>query len=248
MKEKIITVERRGEKVIYTGSSDRDTAHKHGICHLTVIVVPFIADGADKGKWIIHDRRDKQLAKGLPCPGCSFNLFGGHCNPPFSEAALIGEEIPEALLIDSALRELSEELYLSCDSGEALERFGKNETVLAKPYPLNENSLIGIGWTFFSDAADTECSFLYGLPVPSKDVESLIAADDYIKPDGTKGNIALPVFIKTERELLDIYRENNSDTEICNAITRLWDERNSAVYKKLSDTIQSRESISISDE
>ena len=231
--ERIITVDRKDDKILYTGSVERDIAHQSGICHLTVIIVPFISDGADQGKWIVHNRRDKQLAKGLNTPGYSYNLFGGHCNPPENEDELIGTEISEDVLLDSALREMSEEFYLKSERGVALENYNTEKAVYAKPYPLSPAKLIPLGWADYSDGRDAECSFYYALKVPSKDAQNVIAADDYIRTDGRKGNIGLPISFKSEQEMFLLYQQNNSDIEICNAISRLWDPQNNTVLSKI---------------
>ena len=237
--ERIITVDRKDHTILYTGSTERDTAHQKGIRHLTVIVVPFLKDGADKGKWIVHNRRDKQLAKGLLTPAYSYNLFGGHCNPPVKEDKFIGKEIGKELLLDAALREMNEEFYLKSNSGVALKSFGSDKVIFAQPYPLSPDDLIPLGCADFDDGCDAECSFFYALPISSADAQNIIAADDYIRKDGKKENIALPAAILSERKLYSLYHKNNSNTEICNAITRLWEEQNQSLYQKLLDTIKS---------
>lgn len=229
--ERIITVDRQGDQIIYSGSAERNFAHQKGICHLTVIIIPFIADGKNKGKWVVHNRRDKQLAKGLACPAVSFNLFGGHCNPPKEEASLVDKEVRAELLLDSALRELSEELFLKADEGMALECFGSKDVIIAKRYPVNSTDLIPLGYTYCKDKNDIECSYVYAFSVPSAVEERIIAADDYTKSDGSKGNVALPVFLKSESEL--IKHHNLSESEICNAITRLWKPQNAEIHSKL---------------
>lgn len=236
--EKVVIVKNNSQQIIYTGSVERGFAHQYGVCHLTVIVVPFITDGVDKGKWIVHNRRDKQLAKGLNCPQYSFNLFGGHCNPPLNESEIIGKEISQKFLLESALREISEELYLLADKDSFLKCWGNNRTISAVRYPVSIDKMIRIGYVFCNEGNDKEISYLYALPIPSADTAKLIAADDYHKTDGTKENIALPIFVKAEKALYELYQDTNPDIEICNAITRLWKDQNKVVYHKLIKMIQ----------
>ena len=237
--ERIITVEKQNDSVVYSGSTLRDLAHLCGIRHLTVIIVPFIADGENKGKWLVHNRSDKQLAKGLVTPPYSYNLFGGHCNPPENEEALLGKEISPHLLLDAAVREMSEELFIREDRGRELEIFGTENTIRVLPYPVSAEKLIPLGYADFNDTKDHECSYYFALPLPVQNPEGFIAADDYLREDGSKGNVALPVSLKTERELYELYRENNSDIEICNAISRLWEEQNKELYHRLLEMTQS---------
>ena len=231
--ERIIAIENKNGKIIYTGCVERDAAHQSGIRHLTVIIVPFLCDGANQGKWIVHNRRDKQLAKGLNTPEFSYNLFGGHCNPPENKNDLIGKEISEELLLDSAMREMGEEFYLKSESGVALEIFNTKKAVFAKPYFLSRDSLIPLGRADYDDGRDAEYSFYYALPVPSADAENVIAADDYIRADDSKGNIALPISFKSEQELYELYCQNNSNIEICNAVSRLWEPQNNTLLSKI---------------
>ena len=231
--ERIITVEKQYGKIICSGSIERETAHQSGIRHLTVIVVPFVPDGKDQGKWLVHNRRDKQLAKGLSSPEFSYNLFGGHCNPPEEEDMIIGKEIGKDLLLDSAVREMSEELFIRDDRGRNLEVFGSDGFIRAIPYPVREDQLIPLGYADFDDSKDAEYSFYFALPVSAENIESYVAADDYIREDSCKGNVALPISLKSERELYALYQQNNSDIEICNAISRLWEPQNSTLLSKI---------------
>lgn len=240
MAERIITVESTDNKIIYTGSSERTTAEQNGIRHLTVIAVPVVTDGTHKGKLLVHNRRDKQLAKGKACPEYSYNFFGGHCNPPEYESPLIGKPISEELLSENLLRELSEEMFISsADKTDAaiLENRAGNSAVFAKPYPLKKDDLIPLGYTKFSSTHDNEYSYMYAMLLTSDTANVIIAADDYQKPDGTKGNLALSTALMTLDELHSLYRSSKTEVEICNAITRLWDKQNEAVFQKLSNLI-----------
>ena len=43
--EPLYIVEKRGQEVVITGFTERNAAEKLGVRHLTVIIVPFVADG-----------------------------------------------------------------------------------------------------------------------------------------------------------------------------------------------------------
>lgn len=240
MTERIITVEKADNKIIYTGSTERTTAEQYGIRHLTVIAAPIITEGKDKGKLLVHNRRDKQLAKGKACPKYSYNFFGGHCNPPAVESPLIGKPVNEELLLENILRELSEEMYLPTEADAkttVLENKADGSAIYAKPFPLNRSDLIPLGYTVYSSCNDNEFSFVYALPLTSDTAGRVIAADDFQKPDGSKGNLALPTALMTLDDLRALYEKGDNDTEICNAISRLWEKQNEAVYRKLTKLI-----------
>ena len=242
MAERIVTVERKNGSIIYTGSVERELAERDGIRHLTVIIAPYITDGASRGFLITHNRHDKQLAKGKPCPEYSYNLFGGHCNPPDEgDGELIGHEVSEKFLLSNAMRELSEELYRKAQAddigAEELENRSGGQPIYGAPYPVREDELIPLGYISCEEKYDMEYSYLYALPVSSVNAQSVIAADDYRRADGTKGNIALPSAIMSLDELRETHEKARPDAEVCNAITRLWNEQNKAVYIKLRELI-----------
>lgn len=238
MSEKIMTVRMKDGKIIYTGSAERSIAERDGLRHLTVIAAPIITDGNNRGKLLVHNRRDKQLAKGKPCPAYSYNLFGGHCNPPENDTRLIGTPVSEALLLENLLRELSEEMYFPCEGDEkatALENKTEGSVVYAKSFPVQIENLIPLGYTVYSSPHDNEYSFVYVLPITSETADNIIAADDYQKADSTKGSLALPTALMTLDELHSLYETDSADVEICNAITRLWDEQNAVTLHALTD-------------
>ncbi|MDR0287641.1 MAG: hypothetical protein LBI03_08080 [Clostridiales bacterium] len=242
--EPLYEVREEGGKYYLSSFVDRKIAENSNtpILHLTVIIVPFVADGVQKGQWIVQDRAAKQWAKGkLFCNSPSYNFFGGHVKADISKTELLGSEIPQYILDEAAKRELSEELLVLSDNNEiVLEQWqygDKTDKVTgAKPYVYKE--LIPVGMSKYYSADNSEISYFYALPVPSEDVPKLIAADDY---DGK--NVELPVYVKTEMQLLKTpYRTNLSYTteqgEICDAITRLWDGYyNVKVYNKLVEII-----------
>jgi hypothetical protein len=119
-------VEKKDDQYILIDYVNREFSHANGLRHLTVIVLAFVADGAQRGKWIVHNRYEKQQAKELQRENpdvdrlktTSLNLFGGHCVPlPWynSKTAAyvydrIGALVPKSVMVRNAIRELSEEL------------------------------------------------------------------------------------------------------------------------------------------
>lgn len=241
--EMVCLVEEQDGQVYINGMAERGTAERDGLRHLTVIVVPFIAAGPYAGCWVVHNRFEKQLAKGKQCPPLSLNLFGGHCDGAGEHMAdLVGHPVPERLLRKNLLRELSEELYATGSSDDAApsmleRRLNGSPTpdgaVKAYQYisPLSEP--IAAGYTVYTGKSNLECSYIYALPIPGMDAEKLIAADDYRRADGTKGDLALPVILTTEAELRRQFQSGDSEREVCDAITRLWEKQNAGTYEKL---------------
>ncbi len=235
--EPLYVVERRGDDCYIVGFTERTRAEKTGERHLTVIIVPFVADGRDRGKWIVHDRTPKQQARrkrDYKTP--SYNLFGGHCTANLDRTDLIGTVVPMGICDDAAKRELEEEL-LRAGSKTELEIWedghATGAVVLADPYEPTD--LIPIGFTSYQDKENVELSFVYTLPIPEADIGCLIAADNYMR-EGQERNLQLEIAVMSETELLIIpYR--NPNAEICDAITRLWLPENTGVYEKLKRTI-----------
>ena len=225
---------------------DRKVAHNADkpIRHLTVIIVAFVADGNEKGKWIVIDRTAKQWAKGKgkQCKSPSYNFFGGHVTADIDKANLLGVEVPQYILDESAKRELSEELLVLSDDNEILLEKWKNgkwtgERIGAKPYETLD--LIPIGMSKFDGKTNLEFSYYYALATPEKDIQKLIASDDRKKGK----HVALPILLKTEMELLKVPYVVESphlepQGEVCDAITRLWSGgENAKIYEKLVKTI-----------
>lgn len=245
--ECLYTVLKQEEKYILSGITKRVVAEKLGLRHLTVIIVPFVTDGPDQSRWILHNRHDKQIAKGKSCVPLSLNLFGGHCGPPEDDiTGQIGQTIGSELLCENALRELSEELLCRKGKEKRLELWREGvftgEYLCASPFEVKPESLIPIGFTEYAAKDNVEYSFVFALPVPGSRVEQLIAADNYEKHSQTDGtsheaDIALPVLLMAESELQRLWESRDPRIEVCDAVTRLWEEPNHAVYQKLLECI-----------
>ncbi len=231
--EMLYAVEMVGGRYIITGYVDRDTAHKTGAQHLSVIIVPFVVGS---GKWLVHDRTAKLWAKGNPNPKTpSYNFWGGHCTAD-EKMQPMKTEITEELLNASAKLELSQEMLWNVDGIKWLEVWESgiktDKSVSASQYPIGE--LIKIGYTTYKSNNNVEASFIYALPIPEEDVENLVAADNYMR-DGEERDVWLPISVMDEVELKILV--NNLEVEVCDAITRLWLPENESVYKKLRTVI-----------
>jgi 8-oxo-dGTP pyrophosphatase MutT (NUDIX family) len=238
--EKLYIVEKSRRGYIIRGFEERTVAESKGLQHLTVIIVPFVADGPEKGRWIVHDRTAKLWAKGKAGKRSpSLNLFGGHCAAAEDQEQRVNEPVTMDIFEDAAKRELEEEL-LCRGSGRCLEVWSSKEgpsgSIEAAQYA--HLALIPLGIVTCSEKDNKEASFLYALPVPSKDVDALIAADNYLR-QGKECDISLPILRKSEAELKALYKQN-PDVEICDAITRLWRWENRVVHRKLQRVIRSR--------
>ena len=224
--EALYTVAQYGDRYYITGFTERKAAEKLGVRHLTVIIVPFVEDGKDKGKWIVHDRSAKQWAKGNPdCKSPSYNLFGGHCTADTLQLELVGSEIPMEICRSAAKRELDEELLRQ---GKEKDEKKKKLEVWEKRIKTDKHKdaiayqskeLIPVGLTSYEAHDNVELSYVFALPVPSSDVDKLIAADDYKKDH----HVLLPTEIMAESDLQTLF-QTNPNIEICDAITRLWNE------------------------
>jgi len=250
--ELVYLIGRSEGNYLITGVTKRDLAHELGLCHLTVIIVPFISNGLHKGKFIVHDRTAKleatRVANGK---SPSYNLFGGHC---IADVAKIGATVTDSICKEEAKRELSEELFRKGGPGSKIQleiwEGGKRQEHTAQAEPYKPNELIPIGITLNPNEHNNECSYYFALPVPESDIFggeigfsdaipenlSLLAADSY-RLNGKERNILLPIKIFSELELLKI-PYLNPKTEICDAITRLWRPENERVYKTLKQYIQ----------
>lgn len=249
--ELLYMVKKSDEEYIITGITERSVAEKMGLRHLTVIVVPFVTDGADKGCWIVHNRHDKQVAKGKTGAPLSLNLFGGHCGPSDNDiSGVIGQTVGIERLRKNALRELSEELLCKNGMEKQLELWRDGmfagEFLYASPYEVYPESLIPIGFTEYAAKDNIEYSYIFALPVPGSQVEQIIAADNYEKRSQTDGiayetDIALPVVFMAESELKRLWESRDPQVEVCDAITRLWEEQNRVVHQRLIEYIGAHE-------
>lgn len=250
--ELLYLVGKSDESYLITGITERLVAEKRGLRHLTVIIIPFITDGANKGCWIVHNRHDKQIAKGKTSAPLSLNLFGGHCGPPEDDvAALIGKTVELELLRENALRELSEELLCKNGTEKRLELWRDGafarDFLYAAPYKVSPESLIPVGFTEYAAKDNVEYSYIFALPVPGDQSEQIIAADNYEKRgqiiEGMvyEADIALPVMFIPEPELKRLWEKRDPEIEVCDAITRLWEEQNRAVYQRLIEYIGTHE-------
>jgi hypothetical protein len=119
--EKLYIVKRRGRGYLISGFEERTVAESEGHRHLTVIIVPFVADGSERGRWIVHDRTAKLWAKGKNGDRSpSLNLFGGHCSVTADQKKQVGGPVTQDIFDEAAKRELEEEL-LCRGSGRSLE-------------------------------------------------------------------------------------------------------------------------------
>jgi translation initiation factor 2 beta subunit (eIF-2beta)/eIF-5 len=239
MGESIYKGEKIGSDYYVVGTVDRDDAEKNGIRHYTAIIVPFVMDGEDKGKWIVHDRTAKQWAKKKPVKyEKSYNLIGGHIKAEKKYSYLIGKTMPPEILLEGALEELSEELFTTAAFVPLAdvtvqkwvnEEFTNKEKYVARYYPRR---LISIGYTEYTSKNNVEFSYVYALPIPEKDLKTLISADDY----GKNMNVELNLEIISEGQLFDLYK-NNLNIEVCDAITRLWQPDNAEILDILHTII-----------
>lgn len=236
--EPLYIVETKEEEIIITGFTERSTAEKYGIRHLTVIIVPFVIDGDNAGKWIVHDRTAKQWGNGkINCKSPSWNFFGGHATADSTNIDLIGKVVPQSICLDAAKRELEEELL--CPGGEKILEVWKNKKKTNKivhgiPYQAQE--LIPIGFSSYTDKDNVELSYFYALPIPQEDVKNLFGADNYTR-DRVIHEVYLPICLFLEKDLL-VASQMKPDIEVCDAITRLWLPENKTVIEKLRTVIE----------
>jgi hypothetical protein len=246
--ELLYLVGKSDESYLITGITERSVAEKTGLRHLTVIIIPFITDGANKGCWIVHNRHDKQIAKGKTSTPLSLNLFGGHCGTPEDDVAgLIGKTVELELLRENALRELSEELLCKNGTEKRLELWRDGvfagEFLYASSYEVCPDDLIPVGFTEYAAKDNVEYSYIFALPVPGEQAEQIIAADNYEKRGQIiesmvyEADIALPVMFMPEPELKRLWEKRDPEIEVCDAITRLWEEQNRVVYQRLIEYI-----------
>lgn len=247
--EKLFIAEKINDEYIIKGFAEREYIEKYGIRHLTTIIIPYITDGNDKRKWILHDRsakiRAKMWVKGK-CPPFkteydkSYNLIGGHCSAEGNEG-LFGEPIQENLIREDAKRELTEEVYTEGDD-IFLEIWDENgntgKTKSAKKYNCDDLlEFVGVAEYGTVGSGNVEYSFVYALPISSVEYNNLLFADDYISPNDKKNhNVFLEKKLFTADELANMpiaCVNGKSSAEICDAITRLWLPQNKAVLKKL---------------
>ncbi|MGI6546434.1 MAG: hypothetical protein ACOX2M_08485 [Fastidiosipilaceae bacterium] len=242
--EPLYIVEKRGQEVVITGFTERNAAEKLGVRHLTVIIVPFVADGKKAGRWIVHDRTAKQWAKGkIDCKTPSFNFFGGHATADPTELDLIGQAVPLDICLAAARRELEEEFLRNGEEMELEVWLNQKKTdapIYAAPYQARE--LIPIGFASYADRDNVELSYFYALPVPGSDLDNLVAADNYIDEsakdtEDPERDVFLRVDDFFEAELL-VMAHMQPDIEICDAVTRLWCPENKAVIEKLRTVIE----------
>ena len=252
-KEQVFIVDRISGIYIIKGAIEREFAENNQIRHLTTICVAFIMDGEHREKWIVHNRRHKQIAKGLESPEYSYNLFGGHCSTDgYALAPLLDVRINDDFLRRQMVRELNEEI-MEIEDGDrhwprVLEIWEDDkqkmmsdypQTVTVSPYRFDDKDLIPIGFTEYSGHKNSEYSFVFALPILSGNYPRLIAADDYyLDGDHSKHNIALPVSVFSERELKRMMRFKKRKVEICDSITRLFEKENSPVLEKLRAEIK----------
>jgi hypothetical protein len=246
--EKVYIIKKIGERFKITDTVDRVYAEEKNLRHLTTICVPFLIDGGKnkKGKWVVHDRYHKLVAKGKASPNIiikSFNLFGGHNNPPENSAHLIGSYIDEAILFDGLRKELNEEILQKTDKKTNVKKLevwdkGKNtgEKESAVPYPVPLFAPIPIGFAEYKDKSNTEYSYVFALPLKYNEYKQLIAADDY-EIKGKKHDISLPLKYFSENELAAMMNKNAPKVEICDAITRLFLPVNKTTLEKLRKVI-----------
>lgn len=236
--EKLYIVKETGHDYEIVGFEARCVAEQQGLRHLTVIIVPFVADGPEKERWIVHDRTAKLWAKGKAVNTCaSLNLFGGHCSADEEAQKRLGQLVTMDIFDAAAKRELEEEL-LCQGKGQFLEGWkskagpsGSREATQYEHFPL-----ISIDEVTYNGEDNKEVSFLYALPVPAADVDALLAADNYER-DGKEHDIVLPILRMREDELKRLHK-HNPDVEICDAISRLWLRENRAANRKLNLVIQ----------
>jgi hypothetical protein len=153
-------------------------------------------------------------------------------------------------LVEGALDELSAELlikntlpHLNVIEVEVWEnKEGKTRTENVSKY--YSRRLIPVGYTEYDSANNREFSYVFALPVPPEDYTGLISADDYIGENDKHLNIKLSLDLFTEEELKDKHY-NVQDIEVCDAITRLWDDKNIQTLEKLHSIID-REDFSFS--
>ncbi|MDR1704505.1 MAG: hypothetical protein LBS19_07445 [Clostridiales bacterium] len=211
------------EELIVKGFAERETAHNNGLRHVTTIIVPFICDGPekDKGKWVVIDRFPREIAKGkkvikkgVECKR-SLNLVGGHCSTEIN-GNLLEHPLPVGIIKDGAMRELREEV-----------RLGDSD--------FSPEEVLEIGLAQFASVKNVEYSMIYATPIRHDKYEALRFFDDIIA-DGIHRDIALDKAIYSQNKLMDMHY-NDPETEICDAITRLFDDENKQVKRTLDKKI-----------
>ena len=239
LKEPLYIAYKYNDKYFISGFIDRKKAENYmdPIFHFTVIVVAFISDGDEKGKFLVVDRTPRQWAKAVPTLyNFSINFFGGHVKADITNEEVIGQEAPQHIFDESAKREIAEELLIRSSKKDRLIEIWEDKKptgtyIGVEPY--NTQPLVPIGMSEFNNKTNNEFSFVYCLPIPSTDVPKLLAAED----DGNGNDIYLQIHKMSEMDLLKVpYEQSNS--ELCDAIYRIWDKRNEKVYRKLMKTIK----------
>lgn len=227
--EPLYTVKAQNGEVFITGFTERSVAERFGVRHLTVCALLFVADGPDRGKLILHNREAKLRAKGkkhIKAP--SYNLFGGHVTADIQNWDCLGQPVPMAICAEAIHRELEEEL-LQPGSIIPLVKWEREGEMISgfsgESYPVSE--LIPLGFATFESGDNVEISYFYALPIPGRDVDRLMAADNAVV-DGSEINIMLPIEVMSEAAVKDIY-DNDPSAEVADGISRLWLPENRGV-------------------
>jgi hypothetical protein len=244
--EPLYQIYKRGGRYFSEAFVDRKRAHDRSdpVRHGTVITVAFVADGKDKGKWIVCDCTPKKWANGTkPANAPLYNFFGsGHIIANLETEGF--GEIDRSVLDETVRKELSEELLVRSENNEIRLEVWKDEEntgehIGAKPYLYDEKNLKPIGWSEFDGDDNMEYSYIYSLAIPASDVPLLLSGDD--GPDST--SVYLPVRVMSELELLkapyvtQVSGAKKKKAACLDAISRLWDILNIETYEKLIDTI-----------
>ena len=243
--EAIYVVEPHNDQYVITGFTERSTAHKYGVRHLTVLIAPFVTGGKSNGQLIIHDRAAKQWAKGLTgCESPEYNLFGGHCSVdnPADFSVMRRQVSIEKICRPAAEREMKEELLFRQVPNQKLkvnerqleiweDKRNTYKTLIGYEIELLGKDLLPIGFTSYTAKNNVEVSYFFALPVPHDMVELVIAADNYIS-EGEEHDVYLPIFLVTPQDLFAMPK-----SDVCDGISRLTLPENMDANNKLIKTI-----------
>ncbi|MGI6174645.1 MAG: hypothetical protein ACOYJC_00510 [Christensenellales bacterium] len=214
-------VEQQDEQIRIVGYEEREKIHREGLRHVTSLVLPVFAQNRRKVLTLdkFNKARKKAQLRGMPAPQRKpqIDVFGGHVTQQElrlkdrSEGILSGETMRR-----SALKELSEELFLVSDSK-------------LYAYPVDASKLYELGWFAYEGCGNNELGFAFlymldGYP----DNDRFMGADCVLSAESGVEEISLDTNIYTIMELLKKNRLENESVqsyEICDGLKRLLDEQ-----------------------
>ena len=167
---------------------DRLLAHDMGLCHISVLIIPFLASDDNQILTINKNRRDvainelliktKKLKTENTIPPLCLDIFGGHCHfSNLTESEKEGGYLSFDTIYREAVRELKEELIYDPSQNSPAAFFGYSDLVYLGLYPISE-------------AKNTELSIAFGILLdrPASDYK---AQDDFVDENGNVEQIPL---------------------------------------------------------